>query len=182
MAQQYYLDGADEVTFLNITGYRNCPLKDRPIIDVRNIHELRNGGRYSLLSLQVLKKTSENVFVPLTIGGGIREYTDEHGQSFSALDVASEYFRSGADKVSIGSDAVLVVEEYLANNKSKLARVSACMSNILSLVKTGKSSIEQISHVYGVQAVVISVDARRQWVKSPSDTTHHTIKHSSAKG
>jgi glutamine amidotransferase/cyclase len=147
MAQQYYLDGADEVTFLNITGYRNCPLKDRPIIDV-------------------LKKTSENVFVPLTIGGGIREYTDEHGQSFSALDVASEYFRSGADKVSIGSDAVLVVEEYLANNK----------------IKTGKSSIEQISHVYGVQAVVISVDARRQWVKSPSDTTHHTIKHSSAKG
>jgi len=34
MAQQYYLDGADEVTFLNITGYRNCPLKDRPIIEV----------------------------------------------------------------------------------------------------------------------------------------------------
>lgn len=74
----------------------------------------------------MLKRTSENVFVPLTIGGGIREYTDEHGQSFSALDVASEYFRSGADKVSIGSDAVLVVEEYLANNKSKRSGYGRC--------------------------------------------------------
>jgi len=29
------------------------------------------------------------------------------------LEVASEYFRSGADKISIGSDAVYAAEEYL---------------------------------------------------------------------
>lgn len=32
---------------------------------------------------------------------------------YSSLDVASQYFRSGADKVSIGSDAVYAAEEYL---------------------------------------------------------------------
>ena len=32
---------------------------------------------------------------------------------YTSLEVASEYFRSGADKVSIGSDAVFAAEEYL---------------------------------------------------------------------
>ena len=59
--------------------------------------------------LEVLRQTSENVFVPLTIGGGIRDYIDKNGREYRALEVASEYFRSGADKVSIGSDAVLIV-------------------------------------------------------------------------
>jgi glutamine amidotransferase/cyclase len=109
--------------------------------------------------LEVLQKTSENVFVPLTIGGGIREYTDSKGRYWSALDVASEYFRSGADKISIGSDAVYIVEEYLKTGEV-----------------TGKSSIEEISRVYGNQAVVISIDPRRVYVNSPEETEHSTIK------
>ena len=140
LARRYFEEGADEITFLNITGFRDFPMKDQPM-------------------LEVLQKTSENVFVPLTIGGGIREYTDSNGKYWSALDVASEYFRSGADKISIGSDAVYIVEEYLKTGK-----------------KTGKSSIEQISRVYGNQAVVISVDPRRIYVKSPEDAQHNTIK------
>lgn len=32
---------------------------------------------------------------------------------YSCLQVASEYFRSGADKISIGSDAVYAAEEYI---------------------------------------------------------------------
>ena len=109
--------------------------------------------------IEVLQKTSENVFVPLTIGGGIREFTDSEGKYYSALDVAAEYFRSGADKISIGSDAVYTVEEFLESGE-----------------KTGKSSIEQISNVYGAQAVVISVDPRRVYVSDPSETSHHVIK------
>lgn len=139
LARRYYEEGADEITFLNITGFRDFPLKDQPM-------------------LEVLMRTSENVFVPLTIGGGIREYTDTAGVYHSALDVASEYFRSGADKISIGSDAVYIVEEYLKTGK-----------------KTEKSSIEQISYVYGNQAVVISIDPRRVYVNSPEETKHHTI-------
>ena len=57
--------------------------------------------------MEVLKQTSRHVFVPLTIGGGIRDYTDTDGRTYTALEVAAEYFRSGADKISIGSDAVL---------------------------------------------------------------------------
>ena len=79
--------------------------------------------------LDVLRKTSEGVFVPLTVGGGIRGFTDANKQSYSALEVASAYFRyilfsalyhssliffrAGADKVSIGSDAVYIVESFL---------------------------------------------------------------------
>ena len=140
LAGKYYEQGADEITFLNITGFRDFPLKDMPM-------------------LEVLQQTSKNVFVPLTIGGGIRDYVDKDGKRYSAIEVASEYFRSGADKISIGSDAVLIVEKVLKTGKS-----------------TGLSSIEQISKVYGSQAVVISVDPRRVYVASPDDVNHHTIE------
>lgn len=140
LAKRYYEEGADEITFLNITGFRDFPMQDQPM-------------------LEVLERTSENVFVPLTIGGGIREFTDSDGKHYSSLDVASAYFRAGADKISIGSDAVYVAEEYLKTGQ-----------------KTGKSSIEQISVVYGAQAVVISVDPQRVYVSSPEETTHNVIK------
>lgn len=141
LAERYYKEGADEITFLNITGFRDFPLRDQPMLDV-------------------LKRTSENVFVPLTIGGGIREFTDSNGTHYSPLDVAAEYFRSGADKISIGSDAVYSVEEFYKNNSKR----------------NSSSSIEQISIVYGAQAVVISVDPRRIYVSSPDETNHHTIQ------
>ncbi len=140
LARRYYQEGADEITFLNITGFRDFPLEDMPM-------------------LEVLRQTSKNVFVPLTIGGGIRDYTDKDGREYNALQVASEYFRSGADKVSIGSDAVLIAEEYLKTFK-----------------KTGQSSIEEISRVYGNQALVISIDPRRVYVKSPDEVEHQVIE------
>lgn len=148
LAKRYYDEGADEITFLNITGFRDFPMEDQPM-------------------LEVLELTSANVFVPLTIGGGIREFTDSEGVSYTSLDVASAYFRSGADKISIGSDAVYTVEQYLDTGK-----------------KTGNSSIEQISSVYGAQAVVISVDPRRVYVESENATSHATIKtaHKGPKG
>lgn len=109
--------------------------------------------------IEVLKRTSENVFVPLTIGGGIRDYTDKDGRRYSALEVAAEYFRSGADKVSIGSDAVHIVEDYLKTGRA-----------------AGRSAIEEIARVYGNQAVVISVDPRRIYVASPGATDHPVIE------
>jgi imidazole glycerol-phosphate synthase len=140
LARRYYEEGADEITFLNITAFRDFPLADQPM-------------------LEVLRRTSENVFVPLTIGGGIRAFTDAEGRSYSALDVASEYFRSGADKISIGSDAVHTVEQVRARGGGD-----------------GTSAIEQIAQLYGNQAVVISVDPRRVYVSSPDDTDRHVIE------
>lgn len=141
MARKYYEQGADEVTFLNITSFRNCPLVDVPM-------------------LEILRRTSQTVFVPLTIGGGIRDTIDADGTLVPALQVATMYFKSGADKVSIGSDAVTAAEEYYAAGK-KLS---------------GKTAIETISKAYGNQAVVISVDPKRIYVQKPDDTKHHTIK------
>ena len=89
---------------------------------------------------QVLRRASEGVFVPLTVGGGIRGFTDAEGRQHSALDVAAEYFRSGADKVSIGSDAVDAALEYMRIGE-----------------KTGKTAIEQISWV--------SPELMRDWRK-----------------
>ncbi len=140
LARKYYEDGADEIVFLNITGFRDFPLEDLPM-------------------LEVLKEVSKNVFVPLTIGGGIKDYSDGSGRKYTSLEVASEYFRSGADKISIGSDAVLIAEDYLRNWKM-----------------TGNSSIEQISKVYGRQAVVISIDPKRTYCSSPKNGFHQMVK------
>ena len=141
IARKYYEQGSDEITFLNIASFRNCPLADLPM-------------------LEILRQTSEKVFVPLTIGGGIRETVDVDGTRVSALEVATLYFKSGADKVSIGSDAVIAAEEYYHNQRQL----------------SGKTAIEQISAKYGSQAVVVSVDPRRVYVRSPNCTNHHTIK------
>jgi len=141
MARKYYEQGADEVTFLNITSFRDCPVADLPM-------------------LEVLRRTSETVFVPLTIGGGIRDTIDTDGTKISALDIATMYFKSGADKVSIGSDAVIAAEQYYAAGK-KLS---------------GQTAIEQISKAYGNQAVVVSVDPKRVYVSSPDKTTHSVIE------
>lgn len=141
LATKYYLQGADEITFLNITSFRNSPIKDLPM-------------------LQVLKKAAENIFVPLTVGGGIRDLVDPATQEiYPAVKVADLYFRSGADKVSLGSEAVLIAENYYASGK----------------LKSGLSAIETISSCFGNQAVVISVDPKRCYLNSPSDSVMRLI-------
>ncbi|ANZ78002.1 BA75_04613T0 [Komagataella pastoris] len=141
MAEKYYQQGADEVTFLNITSFRNSPIKDAPM-------------------LEVLKRAAETVFVPLTVGGGIKDVVDPDGTKVPALKVAAMYFRAGADKVSIGTDAVLAAEEFYKNNEKG----------------TGVTPIETISASYGVQAVVISVDPKRFYVSDPSKIPYKTIE------
>ncbi len=73
LAERYEADGADEIVFLDITASADA--------------------RATLLD--VARRTAERLFIPLTIGGGVR----------SADDVART-LRSGADKVSINSAAV----------------------------------------------------------------------------
>jgi len=141
LAKRYFEEGADEITFLNITSFRSCPMSDLPM-------------------LEVLRRASETVFVPLTIGGGIRDITDPDGNVHSALDVAGEYFRSGADKISIGSDAVYAAEKYYASD----------------CVPDGTTAIETIAKAYGRQAVVASFDVKRAYVQDPGETNHHVIK------
>ena len=73
-AKYYSESGADEICFLDITAS----------------NEKRN------IILDVVKKTSQNCFVPLTVGGGVR-----------TIDDISNLLNSGADKVSINTAAVI---------------------------------------------------------------------------
>ncbi len=73
LASSYFQQGADEITFLDV----NATLENR-----RTMFDL-------------VAKTAEQVFIPLTVGGGIR----------STSDVA-DLLAAGADKISIGSAAV----------------------------------------------------------------------------
>ena len=143
LAHRYYLEGSDEIVFLNITSFRSSPLRDQPM-------------------LSVLQLAAAECFVPLTIGGGIKDFTEpDSGQVRSAKEVADEYFRAGADKVSIGSEAVLAVEEILQRNgDATMSDPGAVKQEAL----TGKTGIEMISKAYGAQAVVVSIDPRRVYL------------------
>lgn len=130
LAGKYYEAGADELCLLNITSFRQSPLQDQPM-------------------LLVVRAAAECVYVPLTIGGGIKDSIDPDGTPRSALEVAGAYFRAGADKVSIGSEAVYAVEKLHAAGGRK----------------DGTSAIETIAKTYGRQAVVVSIDPRRVYVE-----------------
>ena len=73
LAAKYDEQGADEIVFLDITAS----------------HERRE------TMVNVVKKTAENVFIPLTVGGGVRSVED-----------ARKLFLAGADKVSINTAAI----------------------------------------------------------------------------
>jgi imidazole glycerol-phosphate synthase subunit HisF len=73
VAQRYDEEGADELTFLDITAS----------------HERRR------IILDVVARTAETVFMPLTVGGGVRELQD-----------IRDLLNAGSDKVSINTAAV----------------------------------------------------------------------------
>jgi len=73
LAKRYGEEGADELTFLDVTASKE--------------------GRGTML--EVVRQTAEQVFIPLTVGGGVR----------SADDVR-ELLRAGADKVSVNTAAI----------------------------------------------------------------------------
>ncbi len=73
LAARYDAEGADELTFLDITA--------------------SSGGRDTMYD--VVRRTAEQVFIPLTVGGGVR----------SAADVDA-LLRAGADKVSLNTAAI----------------------------------------------------------------------------
>lgn len=73
LAAAYDAEGADELTFLDVTA--------------------SSSGRSTML--EVVKRTAEQVFIPLTVGGGVRSVED--------VDVL---LRAGADKVSVNTAAI----------------------------------------------------------------------------
>ncbi|MCU1463885.1 MAG: Imidazole glycerol phosphate synthase subunit HisF [Acidimicrobiales bacterium] len=73
LAARYDVEGADELVFLDITA--------------------SSGNRETIID--VARRTAEEVFIPFTIGGGVR-----------SVDDARRLLRAGADKVSVNTSAV----------------------------------------------------------------------------
>jgi len=73
LARTYNMSGADELTFLDVTA--------------------STAGRATMVD--VVQATAEQVFIPLTVGGGIRTVED-----------IDRMLRAGADKVSINTAAI----------------------------------------------------------------------------
>ena len=73
MAKIYSAEGADELTFLDITA--------------------SSEGRST--TLDVVRRTADQVFIPLTVGGGI-----------SSTEDVNQLLRAGADKISINTAAI----------------------------------------------------------------------------
>src|ERR1041384_91270 len=74
LAERHEQEGADEVVFLHITA----TLEAR-----KTMHD-------------IARRTAERLFIPLTIGGGVRTYQD-----------VKETLRAGADKISLNTAAAL---------------------------------------------------------------------------
>ena len=73
MAERYEAEGADEIVFLDISA----------------------SAERRALSLESVRRTAERVFIPLTVGGGIR-----------SVEEAERALRAGADKVAINTAAL----------------------------------------------------------------------------
>lgn len=100
IARRYDEQGADELTFLDITATSD----ERDLI------------------LKVIEDVAAQVFIPLTVGGGVRKAED-----------VRRLLNAGADKVSINSAGV--------NNPDLIAETSS---------------------IYGSQAIVVAIDAKRR--------------------
>ena len=72
-ARQYYLQGADELIYQDT---------------VASLYQRNNLSK-------IISRTAENIFIPLTVGGGIRN-----------LDDINNVLRAGADKISINTGAI----------------------------------------------------------------------------
>lgn len=73
LARRYGEEGADELTFLDVTASKD--------------------GRGTMLD--VVRRTASEVFIPLTVGGGVRSVED-----------VDQLLRAGADKVSVNTAAI----------------------------------------------------------------------------
>ncbi|MEI7515257.1 MAG: imidazole glycerol phosphate synthase subunit HisF [Betaproteobacteria bacterium] len=100
IAARYNDQGADELTFLDITATSDA----RDVI------------------LHIIEAVASQVFIPLTVGGGVR-----------TVDDVRRLLNAGADKVSFNSAAIAKPQV-----------------------------IEDASHKYGAQCIVVAIDAKRR--------------------
>jgi cyclase len=113
LAGRYSREGADELVFLDITAS----------------HERRE------TMVHVVEKTAEEVFIPLTVGGGIKTTKD-----------MQRMLRAGADKIGINTAAVQN-PKLIADGAKKFG--SQCIVVAIDSKKTGKTKSGHEAFIYG---------------------------------
>lgn len=111
LATRYYEEGADELTFLDILA----TVEDRGVF------------------LELVSRTAECLFVPLTVGGGI-----------SSVDDVARLLGAGADKVSVGSAGI--------SNPKLLDQISRKFGNQVLVVSLDIKSSALTSSGYTVMS------------------------------
>ena len=95
-AVRYDAEGADELVFLDITASSDA----RPIV------------------LEMVRQVADTVFIPFTVGGGVRSVQD-----------ADDLLRCGADKVAVNTAAVRAITSWIGLRPSWLAVMSRNISS-----------------------------------------------------
>ena len=130
LAQNYYLQGADEITFLDV----NATVDNRSTM-------------YELVT-----KTAESVFIPLTVGGGVRSTQD-----------VDRLLGAGADKVSVAS-AVIARPELIGEIADRFGSQVLVISLDLKRAKTD-SGFTVTSHGGRVDTGIDAID----WIIKAQD-------------
>ncbi|HST47884.1 imidazole glycerol phosphate synthase subunit HisF [Jatrophihabitans sp.] len=112
LARRYDREGADELTFLDITASA--------------------AGRQT--TLEVVSRTAEQVFIPLTVGGGVRSVAD-----------VDALLRAGADKVGVNT-AAIARPELLAEIADRFGRQVLVLSVDARRAAATESGFEVTTH------------------------------------
>ncbi|MFH1125674.1 MAG: imidazole glycerol phosphate synthase subunit HisF [Candidatus Altiarchaeota archaeon] len=113
LAKRYSDEGADEIVFLDITAS----------------HERRE------TMTRVIEKTTENVFIPLTVGGGIKNVEDMR-----------KVLRAGADKITVNTAAI---KKPGIVNEGARKFGTQCIVVAIDSKKTGKTKSGYECYIYG---------------------------------
>jgi len=120
LAARYNSEGADELVFLDITA--------------------SSGDRAT--TYDIVTRTAEQVFIPLTVGGGVRSVAD-----------VDALLRSGADKVGVNTAAI-----------------------------SDPQLLNAIADRFGVQVLVLSIDARRCQDGTTTESGFEVTTHGGRRG
>jgi cyclase len=120
LAARYNSEGADELVFLDITA--------------------SSGDRTT--TYDIVTRTAEQVFIPLTVGGGVRSVAD-----------VDALLRSGADKVGVNTAAI-----------------------------SDPQLLNAIADRFGVQVLVLSIDARRCQEGTTTESGFEVTTHGGRRG
>ena len=113
LAKRYGEEGADEIVFLDITAS----------------HDRRE------TMVHVIEKTAENVFIPLTVGGGIK-----------TTDDIQRILRAGADKTSINTSAIKN-PKLISEGSRRFG--DQCIVVAIDSKRTGKTKSGSECYIYG---------------------------------